>query len=59
MDKLDWSNGTDEEILAKITEDLQTLPGNMSTVILNGSQECAKVKVEGWMSRLNRFGKMG
>merc|ERR1711915_238799 len=52
--EMGWSDGTNEENLAAITQDLMTLPGNMSTIILESAQECTKQKIEKWNQKLER-----
>ena len=49
-----WSDGTNEENLAAITQDLMTLPGNMSTSILESAKECTTHDIEKWNQKLER-----
>merc|ERR1711915_329265 len=52
--EMGWSDGTNEENLAAITQDLMTLPGNMSTSILESAKECTKQDIEKWNQKLER-----
>ena len=54
MTELGWADGSDQENLATITQDLMSLPGNMSTEILASAMECTGKMVEKWNKRMER-----
>merc|ERR1711892_102129 len=57
INELGWSNGSDQENLAAITQDLMSLSGNMASDILSASKECTSMMVGKWMKKLKRCEK--
>ena len=52
--ELGWAEGSDEENLAVLTQDLLSLPGTLGQDILADTAVCAASKVEAWSNKIER-----
>ena len=52
--ELGWFEGSDEEKVSLIIQDLASLGGTLSTDILAGAQDCARNKVQTWTDKMER-----